>query len=633
MFKSRRFLFLLTMVLSLTLGSGAFGMGKALADDPKGPGEGIMQPVPVQGSGQVRNSAGGAVRPLAGSSQLPANDDGSTGLVPLPFTLDFFGQTYSQLYVNNNGNVTFNGAQSTYTPYSLQSTSNRIIAPFFADVDTRVASLVNFGSGLVDGRSAFFVNWPGVGCYNRIGSVLNNFQLVLTDRSDVGPGDFDIEFNYDQVQWETGTASGGNGACQGGSSARVGYSNGTTASFELPGSAVNGAFLDGNLSTGLIHNSRNSFVNGRYVFSVRNGLAPTGGSISGHVYGGDVSNPLADAPVQVCGLGGSCNTTSTGGSGEYSTSGLAPDQYKVTAFPPGSSGLAPTAVGSLRIAVAAPGTDYLPGTVGPLTITSTESLVAPDLILVGPAAPPPGTTVTGTGTTSGGVPTIRRGTLVTLTTQGCPGGTATYQIVQGATVVASGPMIEGPAGTYTAVVPALFISGMAHVVITLICPSGPPETVEFDVVYVDPSGTVNTTAGLPIPGATVTLYRSDSSAGPFVQVPDGSAIMSPVNRVNPDLTDAIGRFGWDVIAGYYKVRAEKAGCVSPTVPGQAYVETGVLTIPPPVTGLDLRLSCAPPTAVTLSSIEAYSGFSGWIPAAVLAGLLTVFGGYAIKKRR
>jgi hypothetical protein len=69
-------------------------------------------------------------------------------------------------------------------------------------------------------------------------------------------------------------------------------------------------------------------------------------------------------------------------------------------------------------------------------------------------------------------------------------------------------------------------------------------------------------------------------------------MMSPSNRNNPDVTDAAGRFGWDVIAGFYKVRAEKAGCVSPTNPQQTFVETNVLQIPPPVTNLELVLGCS-----------------------------------------
>ena len=61
----------------------------------------------------------------------------------------------------------------------------------------------------------------------------------------------------------------------------------------------------------------------------------------------------------------------------------------------------------------------------------------------------------------------------------------------------------------------------------------------------------------------MTLFRSDARTGPFTIVPDGSAIMSPMNRVNPDRSEASGHFGWDVIAGFYKVRAEKTGCHAP----------------------------------------------------------------------
>src|SRR5262249_31366002 len=65
--------------------------------------------------------AGSSLRTQPGFSAntLPANDDGSTGAVALGFTLNFFGTAYSTLYVNNNGNVTFGGPLSTYTPYAL----------------------------------------------------------------------------------------------------------------------------------------------------------------------------------------------------------------------------------------------------------------------------------------------------------------------------------------------------------------------------------------------------------------------------------------------------------------------------------------------------------------------------------
>lgn len=191
-----------------------------------------------------------------------------------------------------------------------------IITPFFADVDTRVGNVVTYGPGAVDGRPAFGATWPGVGCFSTNISVLNFFEVLLIDRSDIAPGDFDIEFNYDSIQWETGQASGGSIICQGGASARVGFSNGTGAPgtfFELPGSGIPGSFLDSNPSTGLIHNSFNSPQLGRYVFSVRSGVPVTARDRDGDGVPDDQDNcPLVFNPDQrdsnLNGIGDACET-------------------------------------------------------------------------------------------------------------------------------------------------------------------------------------------------------------------------------------------------------------------------------------------------------------------------------------
>jgi hypothetical protein len=222
----------------------------------------------AQGSNAIRNVAG------FNANQLPPNDDGSTpGRVPLGFTANFFGTNYDSVFVNNNGNITFDRALPNYTPFGLTATRTVIVANFFADIDTRVANTVKYGTGTVDGRAAFGVNSIGVGYFREHADKLNDLQLILIDRSDTGPGNFDIEFNYNRVQWETGDASGGRGGI-GGTPVRIGYSNGTGApgtSFELPGSGVSGAFLDSNPSTALIRRSLNSNEPGRYMFFVRNG--------------------------------------------------------------------------------------------------------------------------------------------------------------------------------------------------------------------------------------------------------------------------------------------------------------------------------------------------------------------------
>ncbi|MCL2161626.1 MAG: PEPxxWA-CTERM sorting domain-containing protein [Betaproteobacteria bacterium] len=208
------------------------------------------------------------------SNTLARNDDGYTGLVGIGFDINFFGNTYSQLYVNNNGNVTFNYPIEKYTPSSLGLLGSVFIAPFFADVDTRYAgSPVTYGNGVYDGQTAFGVNWVDVDYYDSDPShtARNSFQLIFVDRSD---GDFDIIFNYDDIQWEAGEASDSGPDGLGGTAARAGWASGTGEFYELAGSGVNGAFINGGPNA-LVSNSFNSGVAGRYVFEVRNGVIST----------------------------------------------------------------------------------------------------------------------------------------------------------------------------------------------------------------------------------------------------------------------------------------------------------------------------------------------------------------------
>lgn len=208
---------------------------------------------------------GMAIRQNSGfnSNTLDRNDDGSTGVVPLGFTVDFFGLSFSSLFVNNNGNITFDSSLSTFTPFDLTTTDRQIIAPFFTDVDTRCnGDPVQYGPDTVDGHPAFGVNWINVDEFICVSATnLNSFQLVLISRSDIAPGAFDIEFNYDRIVWDH-------------TNARAGFANGTIQPgtfFEIPGSGVNGAFLDSNTTTGLIHNTLGSSLSGRYVFQARDG--------------------------------------------------------------------------------------------------------------------------------------------------------------------------------------------------------------------------------------------------------------------------------------------------------------------------------------------------------------------------
>jgi hypothetical protein len=216
-----------------------------------------------------------AIRSGFDQQALSANDDGSTDIVPLGFLMNFYGNLNTTLYVNNNGNVTFDSPQSEYTPKPLSGLGSEVIAPFWADVDTRHADsdVVKYGTNTVNGCEAFGVDWVNVGYYTMHADLLLSCQLVIVNRFDIAPGDFDMEFNYEKVQWQWGDVTTG-------VPPRAGFAS-SSASYELPGSGVTGAFLDTNTETSLIYNSANSSVNGRYVFFFRGGtLVPEPTSIT-----------------------------------------------------------------------------------------------------------------------------------------------------------------------------------------------------------------------------------------------------------------------------------------------------------------------------------------------------------------
>lgn len=214
------------------------------------------------------------------TTNFPGNDDGSTSFQNFGFTsnLNFNGVNYTGAYVNNNGNVTFSSPLGTYTPFGITGGSLPMLAPFFADVDTRAGNTVHYGTSTIGGHNVFGVNWINVGYYSRHTNLLNSFQLIVTDRTDTGTGNFDFEFNYDKIQWETGDASSGSGGF-GGTPAHVGWTNGAGSYFEFAGSGITRSFEDTNATTGLIYGSRLSNTPGQYIFQVRNGQVGGGNPI------------------------------------------------------------------------------------------------------------------------------------------------------------------------------------------------------------------------------------------------------------------------------------------------------------------------------------------------------------------
>ncbi|WP_439477876.1 tandem-95 repeat protein [Brevundimonas sp.] len=192
------------------------------------------------------------------------NDDSSLGPIDITSVfgaagLDFFGTTYTSLFLNNNGNITFNTAFGGYTPSSISAgIGNPLIAAFWTDIDTRNAAGQTSPGGTSQGTNQVYYDldaangvltftWDDVGQYSN-GTTPNAFQIQLISR---GGGDFDIIYRYEDINW--------------GANARAGYNSGTGTSFEFASSGTS-AMLD------LENTLGNTGIAGVYVFNVRDGV-------------------------------------------------------------------------------------------------------------------------------------------------------------------------------------------------------------------------------------------------------------------------------------------------------------------------------------------------------------------------
>jgi hypothetical protein len=104
------------------------------------------------------------------------------------------------------------------------------------------------------------------------------------------------------------------------------------------------------------------------------------------------------------------------------------------------------------------------------------------------------------------------------------------------------------------------------------------------IFLVDPSGVVfDADTDTPIAGATVTLKRLNPVQSTYVEMSPTlhAGMFEP--EANPQITGSDGRYAWNVVAGEYLVEVEIAGCSPAT--------SEAVTVPPPVTDLDVGLTC------------------------------------------
>jgi MYXO-CTERM domain-containing protein len=182
---------------------------------------------------------------------MAPNDDGSTGNIGLGFDFCFYRESRNSLFINNNGNVTFGASFGGFTPTGFPLTGRAMIAPFWADVDTRNrtdadTNLVwhrTYGSA---GNQVFVVTWDSVGYFSGQNGARNTFQLALAENPNQWGTNLNIAFSYGRMDWTTGQASGGGPF--GGVPATVGANQGDGVRFSQlgrfgqAGNAYDGAF-------------------------------------------------------------------------------------------------------------------------------------------------------------------------------------------------------------------------------------------------------------------------------------------------------------------------------------------------------------------------------------------------------
>ncbi len=150
-------------------------------------------------------------------------DDGSTSVdlssVFGPTGLNLYGTTYTSVFINTNGLLSFGSAEPAYTTAALTTLGQPSIAPFWTDVDIRKGGEIYWDLDPATGK--FTVTWLNVAPYT--GSGTNSFQVVITN---LGGGDFAVDYIYGNI----GFVNGGYG------NATVGISNGTTSQTLAEGS-------------------------------------------------------------------------------------------------------------------------------------------------------------------------------------------------------------------------------------------------------------------------------------------------------------------------------------------------------------------------------------------------------------
>ncbi|XP_048026590.1 uncharacterized protein LOC125255412 isoform X4 [Megalobrama amblycephala] len=165
----------------------------------------------------------------SGDTRNAAADDGSSSKIQLLRPFLFFGRTYQQIYVNNNGHLTFNQSSSQFIPYSFPANGSQdIIAGLWTDLDNRARGVISYhqytnGSVLTRATQdinnhfpnlTFNASWVFVATWDKVPYISmfraetsfqvilisgSNFSFILMNYGDTSVTGLPVEAGYDTV--------------------------------------------------------------------------------------------------------------------------------------------------------------------------------------------------------------------------------------------------------------------------------------------------------------------------------------------------------------------------------------------------------------------------------------------------
>jgi hypothetical protein len=148
---------------------------------------------------------------LPNSSDCDDCFDGPIAFSGVGQSLNFFGGTYSDLYVGSNGYVTFGAGATDYSPSPLNvQIVGKMIAGLFTDLDSRSDANSNvYVNTSTPGQ--IVVTYQQLGHFDQNYSVRSTFQIVIrSDQFVVPPGEGRIGFFYASIT-DADTAAAGFG--------------------------------------------------------------------------------------------------------------------------------------------------------------------------------------------------------------------------------------------------------------------------------------------------------------------------------------------------------------------------------------------------------------------------------------